>query len=224
MRGRRDDSGQMMAALVVGLAITLLAFVVVALVPVGAATNEKTRSQTAADAAALAGAEAVRSRWVDLDTNPARLFFQDDPGNGGGRGFHLGVRGTDGYGEASDYARRNDADLQTYRVSPGAGRVYAEVENTYAAYPERGEARSEATAEMDVDFRACRWNPPAPTVPPIESTPPGPLTFDATLTCGRWSADYVVTNSTVAQYKIASYGGSSSPGSSYDDLEPRLVE
>ena len=64
------DGGQMMAALVIGLCVTLLAFLVVALVPVGAATERQDPSQTAADAAALAGAQAVRRHWVVKDTSP----------------------------------------------------------------------------------------------------------------------------------------------------------
>ncbi len=226
MRRLRDESGQMMTALVIGLAFTLLAVVVVAVVPVGAATNEKTRSQTAADAAALAGAQAVRERWVDEDTAPGRLFYDDDPGRGGGVGLHLGVLRGDGRLAAADYARLNDATLERYEVVPGQGEVEATVENTYQAYEDRGRARSSATAEFrtDIDFRSCRWEGRLPTDPTIESTPPGPPTFTATLTCGDWEADYVVVNSSVALFKVQGYAVGLTRKALYDDLEPRLVD
>ena len=223
MRRLRDDSGQMMAALIIALAITLLAFVVVAVVPVGAATNEKTRSQTAADAGALASAEAVSKQWID-DTDPANgLFFGDDPGKGLGLGEARGVTPIYGSDAAEDYARLNDATVVDYRVVPGRGRVYAEVQNTRAAYPDRGKARSNATAEMDVDFRSCRWSarPPGPT---IESTPPGPETFPATLSCGRWSADYAVLNSALVQPPVTKYGTGVDRGTLSRALEPFLVD
>ena len=223
MRRLRDDSGQMMAALIIALAITLLAFVVVAIVPVGAATNEKTRSQTAADAAALAGADAIRKQWID-DTDPAQgLFFGDHPGTGVGLGRARGVTSTSGYDAAAEYAGLNDARVLDYRAVPGRGRVFTEVENTYAAYPDRGEARSTATAEMTVDFRSCRWSV-RPSIPTLESTPPGPETFRATLSCGRWSARYDVLNSALVQFPVKDYVPGVDRGTLSVDLEPRLVD
>lgn len=230
MRRLRDESGQMMTALVIGLAMALLLVVVVAFVPIGAATNEKTRSQTAADAAALAGAEAVRERWVDTDTAPGRLFYGDDPGNGGGVGLHLGVRRGDGRSAADDYARRNDAQVLRYELFPGAGRVEVSVENTYAVYDDAGRARSGASAEFGkgIDFRGCRWSQRPPGLLTIEEAAASGTvtdpTFDATLRCGGWKAEYTVANSSVALFKVRGYALGVTRNALYEDLEPRLVE
>ena len=130
---------------------------------------------------------------------------------------------TSGYDAASEYADLNEARVLDYRAVPGRGRVFAEVENTYAAYPDRGEARSNATAEMDVDFRSCRWSV-RPPIPTLESTPPGPETFPATLRCGRWRAEYDVLNSALVQFPVKDYGPGVNRGRLSDDLEPRLVD
>lgn len=225
MRARRprDDSGQMMTALVIGLCMTLLAFLVVALVPVGAATNEKTRSQTAADAAALAAAERIRTRWVDVDTEALGLFHP--AGGNPGRALGLGL-GMHGRGAAESFAASNDARVVSYSAALGRGRVSVEVENTYSAlegteYGAAGRARSTAEAEMDADFEGCRWSERPPGLPTLESTPPGPDTFEATLTCGAWSAEYTVSNSAVLMFPVLDRV---SPRSRlYDALEPRLV-
>lgn len=230
MRRPTGDGGQMMAALVIALAVTLLAFVVIAVVPIGAATNEKTRSQTAADAAALAGAEALRTRWVDEDTAPnVGLGVQFYPGRG--RSF----RGPadDARSQAESYARQNGARITGYSLVRGRGEVRVEVENDYAAYPERGRATSRATADMDINFSRCRWS---------DERPPGFLTieeaaavgattdptFTVTLTCGDWEVEYEVVNSSVALFKITGYPPGRALGlykkDLRDALEPRLVD
>ena len=212
--GPHGDSGQMMAALIIALSITVLAFLVVILLPVGAATNEATRSQTAADAAALAGAEAVRTQWVDVNTRPALMVYGVDP---------PGVTAGEGRGAAQDYARRNDARVLDYRVVPGRGQVHVEVENTYSAYPGTGEARSGAVAEMDVDFDDCSWSPRPPGLPTVEEGSPEP-TFDATLRCGGWEAEYELLNSSVALFRVVGYAPGLERDDLYDRLEPGLTD
>lgn len=221
------DSGQMMASFVMFLCLCLLSFLVVFLLPVGAATNEATRAQTAADAAALAAAQAVRTHWVDVETAPAGLFH---PAGGNPRGRALGVGlGRTGQGAASDYARLNDAEVVGYSAALGRGRVTVDVENDWTSLEgdnaSLGPARRSATAEMDADFRGCRWSPRDPLLPTLEGTPPGPPTFQARLSCGRWSADYEVVNSAVALFPVQGYApGGRGRDELYDLLEPRLVD
>ena len=208
--GRRDDSGQMMASLLIFVGMTILSFFVIALFPVGAATNEKSRSQTAADAAALAGAEEIRTQWVYTSTLPGVLVFPLVP--------LPPVTPASGSASAASYAQQNDAHVITYHAMPARGRTYAEVENNYRAYDDRGYAQSEATAEMDANFTGCRWDDPVPPSP----VPYGPPTFTRTITCGDWEATYLITNGN-GYYPTISYVGTTSERL-FDDLEPRLVE
>lgn len=215
------DGGQMMAALCIGLAVTLLAFCVVALVPIGAATNEVSQSRTAADAAALAGAQAVRERWVDFETRPGRLgFVHPGIGDGAGLGIGLGLGGR-GRSEAETLAERNGADLISYSLPPGSSEVRVEVRNRNTSYPDGPRAESSATAALDIDLDDCRWSlrPPEPV---YEAG--GEPTFEATLTCGGWSADYVVSNAVATAFQVLDYDGSSNRDRSYRDLEPYLVD
>jgi hypothetical protein len=209
-RRPRDDDGQMAAAMVIFLGMTVLAFFVVALVPVGAATNERSRSQTAADAAALAGAEEIRTQWVNVSTFPGVLTYPLVP--------LPPVTPASGAAAATGYAAQNGSHVLEYRANPASGRVYAKVESNSAAYPEHGRSVSEATAEMDADFLGCRWDDPVPP-PPVPQG--GPPLFDRTLTCGAWEATYQIAN-TVGLYPTVMWVGTTMTDL-YDDLEPRLV-
>lgn len=209
-RRLRGDDGQMAPAMVIFLGCTVLAFFVVALVPVGAATNERSRSQTAADAAALAGAEEIRTQFVQASTFPGVLQFPLMP--------LPPVTPASGSAAASTYAALNGSHVLQYRANPASGRVYVEVESNSAAYPEHGRSVSEATAEMDVDFAGCRWDDPVPP-PPVTSG--GPPFFTRTLGCGAWQATYNIANGT-ALYPTVNYIGTTTTRL-YDDLEPRLV-
>lgn len=208
----RDDDGQMMAPFVLFLGVTILAFTVSILVPVGAATNERSRSQTAADAAALAGAEQLRTDWVFRITAPTLLTMQIPP-----------VHSTDGRASATTYAQSNGSRVIQYGFDD-VDSVYAKVESNTAAFPGRNpssrpRAQAESTVEMDVDFTGCRWSaPPEPPPPPAGTGPP---VFERTLTCGDWSASYVVTN-VPGSWPTASYVGTT-PRKLFQDLEPRIV-
>lgn len=212
-RRPRGEDGQMAVAFIIFTAMLVLAFFVVALVPVGASTNERSRAQTAADAAALAGAEQARTTWVYTTTFPGLLSFLLGP--------VPPVTTLTGSAGANTYAAQNKATVLDYRMNPSQGTTYARVQHNTAAYPEHGRAEAEATAEMDIDFSDCRWDNPAPEPPP----PPagtGPPFFNRTLTCGAWSASYVVAN-VPGVYMTTTYVGDTALGL-YDDLEPRLVK
>jgi hypothetical protein len=205
-----------MVALVIALCMSLLTFIVIAAAPIGAATNEKSRSQTAADAAALGGAEEIRRIWVDVSTAPGVLMYPLPPVPP-----VLPVSGAVG---AQSFAAANDARLGAgdYLVSPAQGRVYAKATNTYAYDSGRGFASSDSTVEMDIDFSGCFWTNPVPPPPP----PPvgnGPTQFERTIRCGAWEASYWILN-TPPTYPTISYTGGDSRDKLFDDLEPRIVE
>lgn len=208
---RRDD-GQMMVSLVIALSLSLLFFLAVALFPLGAATNEKTRSRTAADAAALGGAEEIRMQWVDISTRPGLLMYPLIP--------LPPVFPGSGSAGASSYAASNDARVALYYATPPLGQVYARVKNTYAYDSSRGYATSEATAEMDIDFTSCMWTNPVPPAPVWNGGPP---LFDRTIRCGAWSASYVIANSTPL-YPTVKYTSGDTRDGLFDDLEPRLID
>lgn len=208
------DDGQMMTPLVIFLGFTVLAYLTIALVPVGAATNERSRSQTAADAAALAGAEEIRTTWVYSITFPGVLTYPAGPLPGA-------VNPGSGSSSATSYAAGNGSHVISYRVSPARGQVYTKVESNSSAYPENGRALSEATAEMAAGFSGCLWDNPVPPTP----LPYGPATFERTLTCGAWQASYVLGNvSTGAIYPTLAYAAGDAPDDLFHDLEPRLVD
>jgi len=209
--GRGRDEGQMMAPLVIFLGFTVLSFFVIALVPVGAATNERSRSQTAADAAALAGAEEARTLFSSTSTLPGpQLLFLPGPAN-----LLPPYTGATGAASANAYAAQNGSHITRYSLDVARGRTHAEVRSNDAAYPEHGHAVAEATAEMDVSFN-CLWI----GVPPGAYFPYGAPTFTVTLRCGAWSATYTVLNE--PGYATINYD--TTPMAIYDDLEPRLVK
>lgn len=211
-RRPRGEDGQMAVAFIIFTAMLVLAFFVVALVPVGASTNERSRAQIAADAAALAGAEQARQTFAKISTKPGLLLAFNPLGPAT---LAEPITGETGEGQAKTYAQQNKATVKEYHLFPVTGQTYAKVEHNDAAYPEHGRAVAEATAEMDVSF-TCVWL----GVPPGLYYPAGAPTFTAELICGAWRATYVVTNT--VGYPTESYDTSETE--IFDDLEPRLVK
>ncbi len=225
-REKLGEQGQMVISLLVVVCIALIGFSVLLVVPIGAATDERTRSQTAADAAALAGAEAIRTDWLDRHTRPRLLTYSENSGEFGGDDPHRtndpgrSIDGGSGGSDAQTFAHRNGARLTSYLVDPINGRVSVQVENMYTADERSGRARSRAVAELDINFRNCRWNPSEPPPRPDEG---GPREFRATLICGTWSASYLVDNVS-EQRPTRSYGPGSTRLTLDSSLEPRLVD
>lgn len=217
-RAVRGDDGQLMASMAIFCGILIIAMLVVALVPVGEATNERSRSQTAADAAALAGADAARRQFAEYSTAPGpTLVFVP-----GVAVLVPPILPTTGYGSASNYANSNGSTLMApYSLSLPSGevttRVQSKADATEEQYGEVGRAEATATAKMDVDF-VCRWEGTPPPVPVYQG---GPADFKATLRCGDWSALYTIAN-TPPLYVTISYD--TTPSDIYDALEPRLVD
>lgn len=233
----------MPSALLLLVVVVALALIVLVAFPLGAATDQKTRSRTAADAAALAGAQSVREAWMAV-TAPGVLGFPAVPAPPAAAGG----------GPAADYAGRHQAALTRYELS-GDGTVYARVVNTDNTLDVAARAESDAVAAMAITFSACGWDdarpplvprrellppPPVPGEPPADGAPPElvppeftpaeldelvpdprPATFVRTLVCGEWRASYVVANS--PGFPTIGYAGGDTATSLYEALEPRLI-
>lgn len=210
MRRRpRGDDGQVVGALVLLVAFLLLALVTYVVLPLGAAGNDRARARTAADAAALAGAEEMRTAWLNGPVLPVVLQFPYPPT----------PLPNDGRAAATTYAASNGSTVTSYQFTPSSGVVEVEVEADHTSNEnETRRATSAAAAEMDIDMSACRWRVGVPPSP----VPVGPPVFEDTLVCGAWEATYVITNGN-GVYPTVSWVGKQMP-QLYDDLEPRLVE
>ena len=158
-----------------GLA-TLLVFV---LVPTSAATDQRSRAQNAADAAALAGAGGVLD---DLEARlgdplPGRLTL-DQPSSAFDDVFYALFTGTSASGgtDADRLAAANGAQVTSYRYDWRADRIEVQVQMNGRL--EGGEqSQAAASAEVGSRFGRCRFTPPPtpPTVPtPTETPSPDP--------------------------------------------------
>ena len=155
-RHPRDEKGAAASALLVtGVLVGFAVFVYMAL-PFGTAVDAKARNRTAADAAALAGAEGVRE---DLLTSI---------GDDGIPGSWSDLPGAAGLGRSSaeEYARYNDATLVSYYFDPYDGTAHVTVEGQAV---DGQLSRSSAVAQ--VDLPSC--DPLDPPDPPEPSEPSG---------------------------------------------------
>jgi hypothetical protein len=203
-------------ALVLLVAFLLLALVTYVVFPLGAAGNDRARARTAADAAALAGAEEIRTTWLNTQVLPGLLVWNA----GGTARITPPVTPSSGSGAASGYAASNGSQITRYNASPATGRVAVVTRANHTSNENTTQrATSAATAEMDIDFSTCTWS--VTVQPPQPPAPGGVPTFPDTLTCGSWSADYLINN--VGPTLTISWVGKQMP-QLYDDLEPRLVE
>ncbi len=208
-RRLRGDDGQVVGALVLLVAFVLLALVTYVVLPIGAASNDRARARTAADAAALAGAEELRTAWLNGPVMFGVLQFPYPPT----------PLPNDGRAAATAFAASNGSSVTSYDFARSSGHVHVEVRaNQTSQENQVRRATSEATAEMDIDMTGCRWRNGVPPSP----VPYGPPTFTDTLVCGAWEATYLITNGN-GVYPTISWVGDTMT-SLYDDLEPRLVE
>lgn len=194
-----------MVAMAVLVAALVLALFAVVLVPVGAATDDRSRSRTAADAAALAGAQAMAEQWVDVVTAPGLLRF--------GPPLTRLLPGT-GSGAAASYATANGSSVTSYGADVRRGRATVVVRSNTSPLPENGSAEARAVAQVRAELGGCRWDDPLPaTAEPV---------FERTLECGEWEATYLIANDGLL-YPTLSYVGDSRD-ELLEDLEPRLVD
>jgi hypothetical protein len=138
------DRGQVATAVMMIVSIAVVAVVVLGVLRLGGAVDARGQSQTAADAAALAGAGAVRDELVGILTGlPSKHAFFNALGCGLG------------HSDASSFAARNDARVVRYCYHPAADEIRVTVENRRAG--EAGPARSCATAALGLPLGACRF-------------------------------------------------------------------
>jgi len=188
---RQSDDGQVTTALLLLAILFLLYAMVVALLPLGRAGDLKTQAQSAADAAALAGAQRVR------DTLEADLAAAVVVGPAGPVLADLRDR-TLGFDQAQTYAALNRAGvggaLSNYQWNPDTSTVTVHVTGTQTLGADRAEA--DASASLGIDLSACRFEPdpaapppppapaPGPPPPPAPGPPPPPAPTPTLLTCG----------------------------------------
>ncbi|MFS0701353.1 hypothetical protein AB6N24_15390 [Cellulomonas sp. 179-A 4D5 NHS] len=175
-RGEVDDRGLVTSALVVVVCVGVVALLFLAVLPLLVGTDQKSRTQTAADAAALAGAEAVREH--------ALAHLGDVIRPVGGVSFADLLGPSRGLGQAQVYAARNDATVGEYRYDPFADEVRVVTRSTQAPPRSGGEPASidrtqaGATAEVGVDLAECVFSVSQKLVghepvPTPEPPPPG---------------------------------------------------
>lgn len=209
----RRERGQVALALILSVTVGLVAVGIFGVVALSRGADEKSKAQSAADAAALAGADAL------VEDLPGRL------GRLVGRGGLQGLFGCDlGRDAASDFAGRNEAQLTEYCYDARDDRVRVAVRMNEGVTEDVGPAEAEAEASAGIDFGSCSWrneDPPTPTTttPTTTSTAPPPTTpppapdFITQLNCGRLSARFQVNGET-GKLQLVKVD--------IDDVEPRL--
>jgi hypothetical protein len=177
----RGDDGLAATAIILTVVVGVLALLFVYVIPLLAATDKAGQTQTAADAAALAGAVGARDRAVDeiddavWDLRVAALF-----GTRVTWRFSGAAAGGSGYLGAQQYAERNDASLESYQHDGARDRVTADV-RLDALGPENRVVRSSGTAQVGVELASCEivagrtitgyTEPPPEETPTPEPTP-----------------------------------------------------
>ncbi|MGN6574308.1 MAG: hypothetical protein ACTHKG_01340 [Nocardioides sp.] len=151
----RDEEGAAASALLIAAVLIGFAIFVYMAIPLGTAVDAKARNRTAADAAALAGAEGVREDLLaGLGDAGLPSSWHDLPG----------VAGM-GRSAAEEYARYNDATLLSYYFDPYDGTAHVEVEGQ-----DVDGQLSHSSAVAQVDLPHCDAldppDPPTPTATP----------------------------------------------------------
>jgi len=180
----RDDEGIATSGVLITVFVAVLVVVFAAVLPLLRGTEQAGRTQTSADAAALAGAEAVRQGvlddlaaltvWGIVGSHPT--YGEWSPGTA------LPVM--IGYGAAREYAQDNGAHVSAgdYRYDPIDGTVRVRSRLQEQA-PGGGRTTSEATASTGLRISECRLTAardalppptPSPTPTPSPSASPSP--------------------------------------------------
>lgn len=171
-RAGQDDRGLVTSAVVVVVSVGVVALLFLAVLPLLVGTDQKSRTQTAADAAALAGAESIRELVLDDLGDVIRP--------GGGVSFAELLRGSPGLGQAQFYAGRNDATVGDYQYDPYADEIRVVTRSTQAPPRSGGEPagidRTEAvaTAEVGVELAECVFSVSQKEVEPVPAPEPPP--------------------------------------------------
>lgn len=219
MTGRRADgpneSGQAAMWLVLTMAILFLALGVTAYSRLVSATDEVSGLQTAADAAALAGAQAI--------ARDAPQAIKDAVRDGGGIPCGLGR------GEAQNFAARNGATVTSYCYYPVQDRIEVTVRSQAVLESGRRETRS-AVAELDLRLGPCVL-PDAPEPPEPEPTPtPTPSSSATPTPTPTPTPDDVVKKGRCGEveFDVTFPGGGGPPSFGWGQLkieaDPRLTD
>lgn len=166
----RDDEGLVSSAVLVCAIVLAAAILLAVTLPLVAASEQKSRSQIAADAAALAGAEGARE--LALGRVDEAVWHG---------GSLLAGAGAAGQAEAADYADRNGGRVMSYAYHGGSDRVEVVVELVEGEPGDR--SRSRGYAGVGVALGACErthktiivdWTEPPPPPPPPPTPTPEP--------------------------------------------------
>jgi hypothetical protein len=185
----RGDAGQLATTVMMIVTVALTAVLVFGVLPLGAGSNEKSLSQTAADAAALAAAEQIRDDALDLF---AVLDDKDD--------IRVPMPSGSGQAEAVVFADRNGASVTSYSYNWLGDRIEVTVANNDTVNDRTGVARSRAVAAFGLPFGSCSFDddaapPPPPPDPPVPD-PPEPPDSGTTLRCGGFTARFEIDGDT----------------------------
>lgn len=199
-----DDSGQAGVAAVLVAVVGLLLVITVVLLPIADGADLDARTQNAADAAALAGADGITEQV--FDGLGSRLALRGDPRD-------LIGGGLPGLTAAEANAAQNGVRVTDYAFSGLEVQVAVESVETLDSEPRRLER--EAGARLGFDLSACRWvgeepepelepepSPEPTAVPTAEPTPTPtpepPADWDVDLVCPGLSATFRVDGETRA--------------------------
>lgn len=222
-RRSRDERGQVATAMFIVTFTALLAVALWGVFALSRGVDERSQAQSAADAAALAGAGALEAAIpVLLGELSSKAGL---PGLGSSIGCGLGQ------GDAQQYAERNEAILTDYCFDFGADRVRAVVEMADPVSEDVGPAEAGALAETGVSLDGCTWEdeepPPtptptptptpsgSPTATPTPTEPPDPPDLGTTLDCGFFTAQFTI---------LGSSGLLRLDDVQVDPIEPRLID
>ncbi|MGN8246575.1 hypothetical protein ACTHAM_000239 [Cellulomonas soli] len=171
------------SAVVVTVLVGVASLLLLAVVPLLMGTEQAGRSQTASDAAALAGAVGARDRAVvELAGAVPALRPAALAGLGGSWRFGTAAGGASGLADAAAFAVRNDAVVEEYRHDGTRDRVTVRTRATQPG-PEETVVRSSASASLGVELSSCLvtadrsitgWTEPPPSPPPAPEPTPAP--------------------------------------------------
>jgi hypothetical protein len=147
----RDDRGQITTAVVI-VGIVVVVWLGLVVVKFGQAIDEKSHFQTAADAAALAGAQQIRAQIPGR----VRLFIE-----GAGVGAFMPDAPGLGQGAAVDFAGRAGSEVTSYSYDPFSDTVRVSVIGRDDSLVVGSPAKATATAEARVGLILDRCQIPA---------------------------------------------------------------
>jgi hypothetical protein len=197
-------------ALLIVATIGLLMVALWIVIPIGQATDKRAKAQTAADAAALAGAQQARDELIAamLTGYPVPVPVPTDPNPDPFEPMLCGVGAT----QAASYAEANDTQVTSYCFASALHQAQVRVRGNWAA-KNGSRAQAAADAELGRDIEPCHWGP-APLPPAIV---PG---AKLQLHCGTLRAWFTL-DATTGRLRLDT---TATPVSVVEDLlKPRLV-